>query len=135
MDILQIVMVGMVASLLYIILKDLQPAFGYVLVLLTSIFILVIVIKQLHIIIMLLRTLGAKAQIHSFYIETILKIIGIAYVAELGSNITKDAGLSSISAKIELAGKVFILLLAIPIITAVVEAMIQLIPVSTTELP
>lgn len=57
--------------------------------------------------------------------KTILKIIGIAYIAELGANLTKDAGLSSVAAKIELAGKIFILLLAIPIISAVAEAILR----------
>jgi stage III sporulation protein AD len=135
MDIIQIVLIGMVATLLYIVLKDVNPSFAYVLLLITSIFILFLVIKQIGVIIQLLQSLGAKAQIQSFYIDTILKIIGIAYITELGSNITKDAGLSSVSAKIELAGKIFILLLAIPIITAVVEAMIHIIPVSTLDLP
>lgn len=135
MDIIQIVLIGLTAALLYIILKDVQPSFAYLLLLLTSIYILFLVIKQIGIIIQLLQSLGERANVQSFYIDTILKIIGIAYITELGSNITKDAGLSSVSAKIELAGKVFILLLAIPIITAVVEAMIHLIPVSTMDMP
>lgn len=135
MDIVQIVLIGIISSLLYIILKDIQPSIAFILLVITSIFILFLVIKQIHIIILLLQTLGEKAAINSFYVETILKIIGIAYITELGSNITKDAGLSSVSAKIELAGKIFILLLAIPIITAVVEAIIQFIPTSTWHLP
>ena len=52
--------------------------------------------------------------VQAFYLETILKIIGIAYITELGANITRDAGLNSIAAKIELAGKIFILLPADP---------------------
>lgn len=60
--------------------------------------------------------------------ETILKIIGIAYIAELGANLTKEAGLSAVAKNIELAGKVFIILLAVPIITAVVEAILNFLP-------
>lgn len=60
--------------------------------------------------------------------ETILKIIGISYIAELGASISKDAGLQSVASYIELAGKIFILLLAVPIITAVIEAILGFLP-------
>lgn len=135
MDIVHIVLIGVVSALLYIILKDIQPTFAFIIILMTSIFILFLVVKQIQVIIQLLSSLGEKAAINAFYIDTILKIIGIAYITELGSNVTKDAGLLSIASKIELAGKIFILLLAIPIITAVIEAIIQFIPVSTWQLP
>ncbi|HLR22644.1 MAG TPA: stage III sporulation protein AD [Pseudogracilibacillus sp.] len=135
MDIVQIILIGIVATLLYIILKDIEPAFAYLLLLITSIFILVVVIQQIHIIIQMIQSLGNKAQINSVFIETILKIIGIAYITELGSNVMKDANLTSIAAKVELAGKIFILLLAVPIITTVVETIIQFIPTSSWQMP
>ena len=135
MDIVQIVLISMVASLLYIILKDIQPTFAFLILLLTSIAIILVVIRQIQAIILLLQTLGEKASVDSTYIHTILKIIGIAYVTELGANITKDAGLSSVASKLELAGKIFILLLAIPIITAVIDVVIQFIPASTNHIP
>lgn|SRR5699024_10427310 len=128
MDIVQIVLIGIVATLLYIILKDINPSYAFFILLITSILIITIVIKQIGVIIQLLQSLGQQASVNPFYVETILKIIGIAYITELGANITKDAGLSSVASKIELAGKIFILLLAIPIISAVVEVILNFIP-------
>src|SRR5699024_7237110 len=122
MEILQIVIFAFIASILYIVLKDLNEAFAFLIVLIAGIVIFLAVIKQIGTIFQLLQSLGQKAAIEGMYVETILKIIGIAYIAELGANITKDAGLDSVASKIELAGKVFILVLAIPIITAVIEA-------------
>lgn len=130
MDIIQIVLISIVATLLYLILKDIQPSFAFLLLLVTSVVIIIIVIQQIQLIIQLIESLGERASIDSTYIHTILKIIGIAYITEVGANITKDAGLSSVASKLELAGKIFILLLAIPIITAVVEVIIQFIPSS-----
>src|SRR5690625_7073781 len=60
----------------------------------------------------MIESLGEKANIDDVYLQTILKIIGIAYIAELGASITRDAGLGSVAAKIELSGKIFILVLA-----------------------
>jgi len=128
MEILQIVIFAFIASIIYIVLKDLNEAFAFLIVLIAGIVIFLAVIKQIGIIFQLLQSLGQKAAIEGMYIETILKIIGIAYIAELGANITKDAGLDSVASKIELAGKVFILVLAIPIITAVIEAILTFLP-------
>ena len=60
--------------------------------------------------------------------ETILKIIGIAYIAEFGAQITKDAGQGAIASKIELGGKVLILSMAIPILTVIIETIISMLP-------
>lgn len=128
MGILQIIMFALIASILYIVLKDLHESFAFLIVLIAGIVIFLSVIKQLGAIFQLLQSLGQKAAIDGMYIETILKIIGIAYITELGANITKDAGLGSVASKIELAGKVFILVLAIPIITAVIEAILTFLP-------
>jgi len=128
MEILQIVIFAFIASILYIVLKDLNEAFAFLIVLIAGIVIFLAVIKQIGTIFQLLQSLGQKAAIEGMYVETILKIIGIAYIAELGANITKDAGLDSVASKIELAGKVFILVLAIPIITAVIEAILTFLP-------
>lgn len=130
MDILQIVTLGIISSLLFIILKDQHASIAYLLLILTGVIILSVVITQIGSVLKLIESLGQKASIDGIYMETILKIIGIAYIAEIGANITRDAGLSSIASKIELAGKVFILLLAVPIITAVIEAILNFLPVT-----
>lgn len=128
MDIVQIITLSIVASFLYIILKDVNPTFAFLIVLMTGAMILYSIVNQVGIIIHLIRSLSEKASINDMYMDTILKIIGIAYITELGANMTKDAGLSSVSGKIELAGKMFILLLAIPIISAVIDVILNFIP-------
>lgn len=130
MDILQIVILGIIASILYIVLKDLNASIAFFIIIITGIIIFLVVIQQIGSIFQLITTLGEKASVDGMYMETILKIIGIAYIAELGASITKDAGLGSVAAKIELAGKIFILLLAVPIITAVIEAILNFLPMS-----
>ncbi|WP_077326909.1 stage III sporulation protein AD [Virgibacillus siamensis] len=128
MEIIQIVILGVIASILYIILKDVNKAFAFFLILITGIIILLAILREITVIFQLVQSLGDKANVNGMYMTTILKIIGIAYIAELGASLTKDAGLTSVATKIELAGKIFILLLAVPIITAVIEAIISFIP-------
>ncbi|WP_047979946.1 stage III sporulation protein AD [Ornithinibacillus contaminans] len=128
MDIVQIVTLGIIASILYIVLKDMRGPFAFLIVLITGIAVFLAIVNQIGAVISLIESLGQKASINGMYLETILKIIGIAYITELGASITKDAGLAAVASKIELAGKIFILLLAIPIITAVVEAILNFLP-------
>ncbi|WP_226035051.1 stage III sporulation protein AD [Aquibacillus saliphilus] len=128
MEIIQIVSLGIITSLLVLIIKEQKPSFAFFLILLTGIFIFITIIGHVAEILNLIYYLGEKANVNGMYIETILQIIGIAYLAEFGASITRDAGLSSVASKIELAGKVLILVLAVPILTAVIETIIGFIP-------
>lgn len=128
MDIVQIVLIGIVASLLYVILKDVNPSFAFFLVVVTGVGLFLLIIRQVGAIFELIDTLGQKANLDSFFLSTILKIIAIAYIAELGIQMTKDAGLGSVAAKIELAAKISILIMAVPIIKALLEAVLNFLP-------
>jgi len=75
-----------------------------------------------------LEELAASSGVQMIYLKTILKIIGIAYIAEFGAQIVRDAGQEGIASKIELAGKVMIMVLAIPIISIIIETVIKLLP-------
>ena len=76
----------------------------------------------------MIEKMALNANVNLVYLETILKIIGIAYIAEFAAQITKDAGQGSMASKIELGGKILILAMAIPIITVLIETIIELIP-------
>ena len=80
-----------------------------------------ILIDQIHSILQMIERVASEAKVSNVYVETLLKIIGIAYIAEFGAQITKDAGQGAIASKIELAGKILILVMAIPILTVVVK--------------
>jgi stage III sporulation protein AD len=85
-------------------------------------------VDQIYAIIQMLQKIAVNAKVNTIYVETILKIIGIAYIAEFAAQITKDAGQGAIASKIELGGKILILAMAIPILTVMIETIIQLIP-------
>lgn len=98
------------------------------LVIFVSIIIFLFLVDQIYEIIRMLERIAVTANVNMIYVETILKIIGIAYIAEFGSQITKDAGQGAIASKIEMAGKILILVMAIPILTVIIETIISLIP-------
>lgn len=88
-----------------------------------------LLIGKIGAVIEVLKRLAENSGMESIYLKTVLKIIGIAYIAEFGAQIVRDAGQESIASKIELAGKVLILVLAIPIISIIIETVMKLMPV------
>lgn len=79
----------------------------------------------------MIEKIAASAGVNMKYVETILKIIGIAYIAEFGAQLTKDAGQGAIASKIELGGKILILVMAVPILTVIIETILGMIPSMT----
>lgn len=98
------------------------------LVVFVGVVIFLFLIDQIYEIIHMLEKLALNANINMVYVETILKIIGIAYIAEFGAQITKDAGQGAIASKIEMAGKILIMIMSIPILTILIETVIELLP-------
>ena len=67
---------------------------------------------------------GINASIYSI----ILKIIGIGYLTEFTAGICNDTGNSSLADKVLLGGKVVILVMAIPIVTSILQIIMGLLP-------
>lgn len=128
MPIAQIILIGLVATLLITLLKPYQPTIAFVLLILTTVFLFYFILVPLGEMIELLRSLGDRFRLEFTYLETVFQIIGIAYLTELGAQLTKDAGLNSIATKIELIGKVSILFVSVPVLMAVIETIIHFIP-------
>lgn len=116
------------ATFLALIIREQKPNFAFLLVVFVGCSIFLFLADKIYEIIQMLEKIAVNANVNMVYLETILKIIGIAYIAEFASQITKDAGQGSIASKIELGGKILILAMAIPILTVIIETIIKLIP-------
>jgi stage III sporulation protein AD len=128
MEIVQIVGLGLVATILALVIKEQKPMFAFLLALMSGILIFFFLIDKIWEVIRILERLAVQADLNLVFLETILKIIGIAYIAEFGAQMTRDAGQGAIASKIELAGKVLILVMAVPIIQIIIETVIDLLP-------
>jgi len=127
-DILQIIGVGIIATVIIVVLKAQRPEIAVQISIVAGIFIFFLIAGKLSTVIGLLSDYADKANIDMSYLDILLKIIGIAYIAEFGAEVCRDAGESSIASKIELAGKVLIIVLAVPIITSLLDLIIKIMP-------
>ena len=66
-----------------------------------------------------LTSLAREANVSSLYLSPVLKTIGVAYLTSFGVQISSEAGEEAISGMIELAGKLVILLIALPLLQAI----------------
>ena len=121
MNIFKIVGFGIISVSLIIILKNQKPEMALMCVVTASIIMLLFIVDELTSVIELLNRLIENSSIDINFLKIILKVVGISYIVEFGKNICNDAGESSIANKIEIAGKVIIVSLSIPIITSLLE--------------
>jgi stage III sporulation protein AD len=128
MEIIQIVGLGLIVTILTLIIKEQKPMFAFLLAAFTGVLIFLFLIGKISSVIRVLEDLAVKSNINMVFLKTILKIIGIAYIAEFGAQIVRDAGQESIASKIELSGKILIMVMAIPIITVIIETVVKLLP-------
>jgi stage III sporulation protein AD len=128
MDILQIVGIALLAAVLILVIREQKPMFAFLLAAFTGIGIFLALVGKIGGVITVLEDLAARSGIPSVYLKTLLKIIGIAYIAEFGAQIVRDAGLESVASKVEFAGKILILMMAIPIISVIVDTVLGLLP-------
>lgn len=128
MEVLQIVAIGLIATVLVVVVKSQRPELGVLLSVAAGVIIFLLVLGQIASIMDIIKELATKAGINMVYMGTILKIIGIAYIAEFGAQICRDAGEGAVAAKIEFAAKVLIMVLAVPIVVAVLTTLLKLVP-------
>lgn len=128
MEILQIVGLGLIATIVIVVLKTQRPEIAIQISIVAAVVIFMLVAGRLTSVIELLNRYTEKANIDMSYLTVLLKIIGIAYIAEFGAEVCKDAGESSIASKIELAGKIVIAALAVPIMTSMLDLIIRIMP-------
>jgi stage III sporulation protein AD len=128
LEIIQIVAIGIIAVVMAVLIRQHRPELALQISVVTGLMIFLTVIFKLASVLEELQSFTSRINIDIAYISTIFRIVGIAYIAEFGAQVCKDAGENSIASKIELAGKVIILVLAVPILMALMELIIQIIP-------
>ena len=128
LDIVKIIGVGLIALVIIIILKQYKPEFSVYVSIIAGIAILFMVMGKLTSIINLLSNLSNKTGAGNEFLKILLKITGIAILTEFAACICKDSGESAIASKIDLGGKIIIISISIPIITALLELIISILP-------
>lgn len=127
-ELFKIIGVGVLTLVAYLIIKPLKPELAVFVSIVGSVIILLSCIDGLMDLINKMTSFVEKTGINTGLFGCILKIIGVGYVVEFSSNLCSNAGNSSLSDAITLAGKVTILVLSLPIVTSLIDIIIEILP-------
>ena len=127
MEVVKIVGISIFSVSMIIVLKNQRPEMALMLSIATGIMIMIFSIYKMSSVVNVLNDLVQKSGINKEFLTIIIKVIGIAYIVEFGKNICIDAGQSSIATKLEMAGKVIIVVLTIPLVSALVNLLTGLV--------
>ena len=106
--------------------RSFRPELSLLIGVSTGIVVLLSVVGELTGVIDTLRTVAQQYGVDDGYLGVLLKIIGVAYLAQFGVQICRDAGESAAAAKVELAGRILILSAALPAVVAMLSAAAEL---------
>ena len=118
MTIITIAAAGIATVLLAVQLKGLKGEYAAYMVMAAGAFIFFYGTGKLKDILEALERIQGYIKVNSVYLVTLLKMVGITYVAEFVSGICKDAGYGSLGNQIEIFGKLSILGISMPILLA-----------------
>lgn len=93
-----------------------------------SILIFTVMMGKIASILEVMEELSRRAEINLFFFSTILKVLGVAYLGEFAAVICEDAGEKAVARKVEFASKIIIAVLALPIMIAILESLMDLMP-------
>lgn len=121
MSVFKIVLMGLAAVLLAMQVKQTKPEYGIYISIAVGVFVMAYAASQLTIITEGLQKIAAFISVDMQYLSILFKVIGIAYLCEFASNICKDSGYQSVAGHVELAGKLTILVMSMPIIMSLLD--------------
>ena len=121
MTIIQIALRGACGTRLALQLKSGKREYGIYLSIAVSLVVFFCMSGRLSVIVDTINTISGYIKIDSTYINAMLKMLGVTYLAEFASGICKDAGYQTIAGQIEIFAKLSILALSMPVLTALLQ--------------
>lgn len=125
MDIFKIIGVGLVGGILSITVKQYRKEYAVLVGLATVLIILFFTLGTLETAIGQISLITEKSGVDTRYFTAVIKVVGVAYITQFGAEILRDGGEGAIALKVEMAGKVFILGLTIPIVAEFLEVCVN----------
>ncbi|MEE0859273.1 MAG: SpoIIIAC/SpoIIIAD family protein [Acutalibacteraceae bacterium] len=121
MNIAGICIIAVIGAVIAITLKQTVPQFSLVFTLVIGVMMLLVICTYLPTVTEKINSLMTATGVKSEYTAVLLKSVGICFLCQFSSDICKDAGQNALSGKVELAGKLMILISALPLMEEVLN--------------
>ena len=120
MEIIKIGILGVAGVMLALQFKSNRPEYGLYLGIVICLVIFTFSLNGLRALLGGVKELEKYLSGSGEYMGFLLKAVGITYVCEFCASICKDAGYGAVAGQIEILGKLSVLLMGIPVLTAVI---------------
>ena len=121
MVILKIALIGIGGAVLALVVRQFQKEYSVFVLLAVCLFLIAYLTSNVSVIVDFAENLGEKIHISDTYIKILFKLLDIAFICQVASNICQDLGYQAISFQVEIIGKISIFILSIPIINSLLE--------------
>ena len=105
MVILKIALIGVGGAILAVIVRQFQKEYGVFVLLAVCLFLMAYLTSNVSVVVEFAEELGDKIQISDAYIRILFKLLAIAFICQIASNICQDLGYQSISFQVEMTGE------------------------------
>ena len=117
---------AVVVALLTVVVRQYKAEYGMAVGVAGGVLLLVLVLAQMAGMLDSLTGLIERAGIHQEWLSLLLKALGICYITQFASDCCRDAGESALASKAELAGRVAVVLLALPMLAQLLESIVDM---------
>lgn len=121
MEIIRIASIAIIGTLISLFLKKIDKSISIMVAIASALIIIISVLDDLKSILIYLKDVYNHVTYGKDYLIIVFKIIAIAYVTDFTAQLCKDAGENAICAKVEMAGKIIIFYMALPILITILE--------------
>lgn len=120
--IVKIALIGIAITMMLVFLKGMQSKLTPLIAAAGSVLVLGLILNMASSALDAISELFKVSQMENESIKNVIKIVGVSYIADFSASLCRDMGEASIASKIEMAGKVYIVLLAVPWAAMLIEA-------------
>lgn len=120
MAFLKIASIAIVALVTIILLKDIKAEYALIVTVVAGILLMTLFLEPMGQVIGVFSDLTAKAKLSPSIFNLLIKIIGIGYLTDYTSCLCDDFDAKSLGKKVELGGKLIILVMAMPIVQNII---------------
>ncbi|MDE6730020.1 MAG: hypothetical protein K2J71_04515 [Oscillospiraceae bacterium] len=115
-----------IGCILILILKQYHKAQGVLLSIAVCSMVLLAIVPEIQQIFETAKNIYLQSSLQLSYFTILCKAVGISYLTQLGIDICKDCGEQALSTVVELCGRVFLILLALPLFLTLAQTVLEL---------
>lgn len=126
MNIVTLAGTAVVAAALCVVVRQYKPEAALGISIACGVVITAAVLSMLAPAISTLTELSAQAGLSDTFVQVLLKALAVCWITQIAADGCRDAGETAIAAKTELAGRAAVLVISLPVFTALAELITRL---------